>query len=55
MGKRGLDQRSGVADWTIHDIRDLVATKMGDIGIAPHIIETVLNDQSGHRRGPAGT
>jgi hypothetical protein len=55
MGKRGIDQRSGVTGWTIHDIRRSVATKMGDIGIAPHIIETILNHQSGHKRGPAGT
>ena len=27
---------------------------MADIGIAPHIIEQILNHQSGHRAGPAG-
>ena len=55
MGKRGIDHRSGVIDWTIHDLRRTAATRMADIGIAPHIIETILNHQSGHRRGPAGT
>jgi hypothetical protein len=27
---------------------------MADIGVAPHIIETVLNHISGHKRGVAG-
>jgi integrase len=53
-GKRALDARSGVTDWTVHDLRRTAATKMADIGVAPHIIETILNHQSGHKRGPAG-
>jgi integrase len=52
--KRELDQRCGVTDWTVHDIRRTVATRMGDIGVMPHIAETVLNHQSGAKRGPAG-
>jgi len=27
---------------------------MADIGVAPHIIEAILNHQSGHKAGPAG-
>jgi integrase len=53
--KRALDARSGVADWTIHDLRRTVATRMGDLGVGPHIIEAVLNHQSGAKRGVAGT
>jgi integrase len=53
--KRLLDERSGVTDWTVHDIRRSTATKMADIGIAPHIVEQILNHQSGHRAGVAGT
>jgi integrase len=49
-----LDKRSGVRGWTIHDIRRTVATGMADIGIAPHIIEQILNHQSGHKGGVAG-
>jgi integrase len=49
-----LDKRSGVTDWTVHDIRRTVATGMADIGIAPHIIEAVLNHVSGHKGGVAG-
>ena len=49
-----LNTRSGVTAWRVHDIRRSVATRMADLGIAPHIIEAVLNHYSGHRRGPAG-
>ena len=52
--KRLLDARSGVSGWTIHDVRRSVATKMADIGVAPHVVEAVLNHQSGHRAGVAG-
>ena len=52
--KRLLDGRSGVSDWVIHDLRRTVATGMADIGIPPHIIEQILNHQSGHKGGVAG-
>src|SRR5262245_34394724 len=53
-GKAALDRCSAVRDWTTHDIRRSVATKLADIGIAPHVIEQILNHQSGHKAGPAG-
>ena len=53
-GKPELDRRSGVKNWTTHDIRRSVATRMADIGILPHVIEQILNHQSGHKAGPAG-
>jgi integrase len=53
-GKRALDARSGVAGWTIHDLRRTATTRMADLGISPHVIEEILNHQSGHRRWPAG-
>jgi integrase len=52
--KEALDERSGVIGWTLHDIRRSVATKLADIGVQPHIIEQILNHQSGHKAGPAG-
>jgi integrase len=52
--KRALDARVGVGDWTLHDIRRSCATRMADLGVQPHIIEQVLNHQSGHKAGPAG-
>jgi integrase len=53
-GKIEIDARSGVANWTIHDLRRTAATRMADLGVQPHVIEQVLNHQSGHKRGPAG-
>jgi integrase len=52
--KEALDERSGVTGWTLHDIRRSVATKLADIGVQPHIIEQILNHQSGYKAGPAG-
>jgi integrase len=54
--KRDLDARLAgkVAEWTLHDLRRTCATRMADIGIAPHIIEAVLNHVSGHKVGVAG-
>jgi integrase len=54
--KAELDQRLGdaVGDWRVHDLRRTVATRMADLGVQPHVIEAVLNHQSGHRAGVAG-
>jgi hypothetical protein len=52
--RHGGKHASGVSDWVIHDVRRSVATGMADIGIAPHIIEAVLNHVSGHKGGVAG-
>jgi integrase len=46
--------RKPLLPWTIHDLRRTVATGMADIGIAPHIVEAVLNHVSGHKGGVAG-
>jgi integrase len=40
--------------WTVHDIRRSVVTGMAEIGIAPHIIEAVVNHVSGHKNSTAG-
>ena len=54
--KDDLDLRLGAAvrPYHLHDIRRSVATRMADIGVQPHIIEQILNHQSGHRSGVAG-
>jgi integrase len=52
--KARIDAGSGVREWRLHDIRRSVATGMADAGIAPHVIEQILNHQSGHKRGVAG-
>jgi integrase len=55
-GKLALDKRLGGAlpHWTHHDLRRTAATRMGDLGVQPHVIEAVLNHHSGHKRGVAG-
>jgi hypothetical protein len=40
--------------WRFHDIRRTVATRLGDLGVQPHIIEAVLNRVSRHKAGVAG-
>jgi integrase len=60
VAKRGLDDEMAelaghpVTPWRLHDLRRTVATRMADIGVAPHIVEAVLNHISGHRAGVAG-
>jgi integrase len=52
--KRKLDEASGVTDWTLHDTRRTMATRMADLGVQPHVIEAILNHVSGHKAGVAG-
>lgn len=42
-GKTTIDAASGVADWTLHDLRRTAATRMADLGVQPHVIESILN------------
>ena len=51
--KAALDKCSGVTGWVVHDIRRSTATKLADLGVQPHIIEQILNHQSGHKSGIA--
>jgi integrase len=54
--KRALDARLGdqVRPFTLHDLRRSAATRMCDLGVAPHVVEELLNHHSGHRGGIAG-
>jgi integrase len=40
--------------WTLHDLRRTAATKLGELGVQPHIIECILNHANGFRAGTAG-
>jgi integrase len=56
--KLRLDQASGVGftdrdEWRVHDIRRSVATFMAEMGIAPHVVDKLLNHVSGSIRGVA--
>jgi|SRR6516164_676851 integrase len=64
--KIALDKRCGISNWTHHDLRRTVATRMADsppdrehpescgLGIKPHVVEALLNHVSGHKSGVAG-
>ena len=52
--KRRLDDASGVAEWTLHDIRRTVATGLARLGVAPHVVERILNHTSYSLGGVAG-
>ena len=43
-----------LAPWVLHDIRRSAATGMAGIGVAPHIIDAILNHISGAKAGVAG-
>jgi integrase len=46
--KYALDARSGVKDWTLHDLRRTAATMMAqDLKVTPHIVEAILNHSPG--------
>jgi integrase len=55
LAKAKLDQRVGIAEWTLHDLRRTCATMMGELGVLPHVVEQALNHVSGHKAGVAGT
>ncbi len=53
--KEALDESARLAEpWTLHDLRRTAATRMADLGVAPHVIEAILNHVSGHKAGVAG-
>lgn len=45
--KARLDRLSGIDNYRIHDFRRTAATGMASLGVAPHIIERVLNHYQG--------
>jgi integrase len=53
--KMRLDARLGIAPWRLHDLRRTAATGMAELGVQPWYVEAVLNHQSGHKSGVAGT
>ncbi len=52
--KGRLDACSGVAGWTLHDLRRTLATELARAGTSPHVIERILNHKSGILGGVAG-
>jgi len=52
--KERLTSLSTVTEFTLHDLRRTVATRMASLGIAPHVIERLLNHVTGTLGGVAG-
>ena len=52
--KARLDELSHVLGWTLHDLRRTAATGMARLGVAPHVVERILNHTSGTFGGVAG-
>jgi integrase len=43
----------GIEEWILHDLRRTAATGMAALGIAPHVVDKILNHVSGTIRGVA--
>ena len=52
--KARLDRKSGVQNWTLHDLRRTFVTQLAEMGVQPHVIEAIVNHTSGHKAGIAG-
>lgn len=52
--KAQIDELSGVENWRVHDLRRTAATGMARLGVAPHVIERILNHTRGTFAGVAG-
>jgi integrase len=57
LPRQALDKRLGgkVGAWRPHDLRRTSATRMADLGVQPHVIESILNHYGGFRSGVSGT
>ena len=52
-GKRELEEICPMEHWTLHDLRRTYATGLARLGVAPHIIERLLNHSGGTISGVA--
>ena len=50
---RNLHDQSETSDWRFHDLRRTAASGMARLGVAPHVVEKVLNHISGTISGIA--
>ena len=51
--KKETDEKSGVINWRLHDLRRTAASGMARLGVAPHVVEKILNHSSGIISGVA--
>src|SRR5262249_32029643 len=50
--QRGKD--ASIAPWVLHDLRRTAVTGMVELGVLPHVVETVVNHISGAKASVAG-
>jgi integrase len=51
--KKRADKLSEITGWRLHDLRRTVASQMAKLGIAPHVVEKILNHSTGQISGVA--
>jgi len=51
--KERVELLLGASDWRVHDLRRTAATGMARLGVAPHVIEKILNHKTGQISGVA--
>jgi integrase len=54
IARKECGNNTSIPGWRLHDLRRSCATGIAEIGIAPHIIEAVLNHVSGAKASVAG-
>ncbi|MEH2570268.1 tyrosine-type recombinase/integrase [Bradyrhizobium sp. AZCC 2289] len=52
-GRIAAAEGKALAPWRLHDLRRTVRTRMGKLGVLPHVAELVLN-HAGHKSGIGG-
>lgn len=45
--KTRFDELCGLKDWRLHDLRRTTATNMARLGVAPHVVQKLLNHSTG--------
>lgn len=53
--KQTFDKACGVTGWTLHDLRRTFSTGLAALGVAPHIIERLINHSTGVISGVTAT
>lgn len=53
--KRAFDEECGVTGWTLHDLRRTYSTGLASLGVAPHVIERLINHATGVISGVSAT
>ena len=52
--RRTRGQTEDIPDWRLHDLRRTIATRLSEMGTAPHIVAELLGHVGYHKRGVSG-